>query len=269
MKNWATFRAVRNWISTVEKSSLPVLSLVCSAALVAGCATGYQPNGLTGGFEEAQVNETSFRVSFRGNGYTSTNRAEELTLLRSAELCLERGYPGFVLLRERSDIKNESIWVSNTTVRRGNIFSTGGDLTFSRPSTSNLVSCISEKPANVFSYDAIVLYKSLTTKYQVPRSGKFVDWQNNLGPVRIQNMQETPQQRPVSLIPKAVEPTQTTEWRNSASAYARSIGCSAEPGKFTLTSQGAERYEFSCREQTVLQMECWAVFGGCRRLSPQ
>lgn len=269
MKNCASSRAPLNLISPAGKSALPILSLVCSATLLAGCATAYQTNGLTGGFEEAQVNETSFRVSFRGNGFTTTNRAEELTLLRSAEICLERGYPGFVLLRERADIKNESIWFSNTDLHRRNIFSTGGVLTFSKPSTSNLVSCISEKSPNVFSYDAVVLYDSLTRKYQIPPSGKFADWKNNLGSVHIQNMQETPQQPTAFLIPKAAEPTQTTDWGSRASGYARSIGCSAEPKKFSLASEGTERYEFSCKDQTVLKLECWTSFGGCRRLSRQ
>lgn len=244
-----------------------------AATLAAGCATTYQPHGLTGGFEESQVNANSFRVAFRGNGYTSTNRAEELTLLRSAELCLERGFPGFVLLRERTDLKNESLWMSNTTVRRGNVFSSGTNLNFSMPSTSNLVSCIAEKPANVFSYDAVVLYESLTTKYQVPRSPKFSDWQANLGKVGVLSpAQEVPPPaaiaRPTGTATAtgtAAEQPPPREWLPSASAYARSIGCSAAPDKSSLGSQGAEEYEFSCGSRPALKMECWSVFGGCRR----
>lgn len=243
-----------------------LLSIISAATFAAGCATGYQPNGLTGGFEEAQVNQDSFRVHFRGNGYTSSNRAEELTLLRSAEICLEHGFPGFVLLRERTDVKNESIWLSNTTVRRGHVFSSGTDVAFSMPSTSNLVKCITEKPATVFSYDAVVLYESLTKKYEVPRSPMFSEWQTKPGVVSASVVHE-PAAIPTR-PPTPAEPPRSRDWQSIAATYARSIGCSTEPTNFSFTAQGAERYEFSCTAQPTLSMECWTVSGGCRKLKP-
>lgn len=272
MANRPTSSGAGDLLSSTARRSLRLANGLGLAALVVGCATAYQPHGLSGGFEESQVNENSFRVSFRGNGYTSTNRAEELTLLRSAELCLERGFPAFLLLRERTDIKNESLWMSNSSYRRGNVFSTGTNLNFSMPSTSNLVSCIAEKPSNVFSYDAVVLYESLTTKYQVPRSAKFSTWKDTLSHVRISPVQESSPAAQDSALARAPQPTQVTlpthpkDWQTNASAYSRSIGCSVEPTKYSFTAQGAEQYEFACSARPALKLECWSISGGCRRL---
>jgi len=247
---WVQFPRIR--LSAVPQHALKCL-VFCAPALLIGCATMYQPHALTGGFEEAQMNENSFRVSFRGNGYTSTNRAEELTLLRSAELCLERGFPAFVLLRERTDIKNESIWFSNATVRGGNAYAAGGSLLFSMPSTSNLVSCIHEKPSNVFSYDAIVLYESLTTKYQVPRSAKFLGWKTGMQQVRTSAAQE-----------QQASPARK-QWFSNATGFAKNVGCSTEPSNLSVTPSGAERYEFACRTRAPLRMNCDHF--GCREVT--
>ena len=60
-----------------------------SASLVlVACATAYQPQSFSGGFSETQLDKNVFRVSFKGNGYTNAERAEEMALLRSAELAL-------------------------------------------------------------------------------------------------------------------------------------------------------------------------------------
>lgn len=253
----------------LQAASCPSV-LIGTLVFAAGCATGYQPNSLTGGFEESQLNANSFRVSFRGNGYTTPNRAEELTLLRSAEICLEHGFPGFVLLRERTDVKNDSIWLSNSTYHRGNYFSSGTNLTFSSPSTSNLVSCINEKPANAFAYEARVLYESLTAKYAVPRSPKLVDWQANLSQIRsAPDLEVAAQPVRASLVgaqpPEMSNTSQLSEWLTRASDYARRSGCSAEPMRSAITSQGAERYEFSCAPRPALHVECRDIGGGCRR----
>lgn len=54
--------------------------------LLAACATGYKPEGFSGGFFELQLSENVYRVSFDGNGYTGSRRAADMALLRSAEL---------------------------------------------------------------------------------------------------------------------------------------------------------------------------------------
>jgi hypothetical protein len=67
-------------------------------ATLAGCATPYQPNGMTGGFNQLQLKDDIWRVSFNGNGFTSHETAQTYWLYRCAELSIEKGYDGFELL---------------------------------------------------------------------------------------------------------------------------------------------------------------------------
>jgi hypothetical protein len=50
------------------------------------------------GFSSTQLDENVFQVSFRGNGYTRHERANDLALRRSAEVALEHGYPFFTII---------------------------------------------------------------------------------------------------------------------------------------------------------------------------
>src|SRR5882724_2256033 len=81
------------------KTLVPLLTLILS---LAGCATTYQPQSFSGGFSETQLDKNVFRVSFKGNGYTQAERAEEMALLRSAELTLKNGFKYFVIIDGRS-----------------------------------------------------------------------------------------------------------------------------------------------------------------------
>ncbi|GIX25986.1 MAG: hypothetical protein KatS3mg122_3217 [Caldimonas sp.] len=74
------------------------IAAISLAIFLGGCATTYQPEGFSGGFSETQLDTNVFRVSFRGNGYTRAERAEELALLRSAELTLKNGFTHFVVI---------------------------------------------------------------------------------------------------------------------------------------------------------------------------
>ena len=63
---------------------MPVLVLVTVIGLTS-CATGYQKQGFTGGFDETRLDRNIYRVAFKGNGFTSQERAADLVLLRCAE----------------------------------------------------------------------------------------------------------------------------------------------------------------------------------------
>lgn len=137
---------------------------------VAGCATGYQKVGLTGGYSNMKIQDNIFKVQFRGNAYTSREKTEDFALLRCAEVALENGYRYFVVLEEKSSSKkgayttpvqantygtvnvygNSGSYHQNTTV-------TGGQTHFfSKPSTQTTIQCFKEKPENipVIVYDA-------------------------------------------------------------------------------------------------------------------
>jgi hypothetical protein len=71
-------------------------SLAC-AALLAGCATEYQPHNSEGGYSEALVEPGVWRVKFAATPYTLQHQIQDFSLLRSAELTLQQGYSHFTL----------------------------------------------------------------------------------------------------------------------------------------------------------------------------
>jgi hypothetical protein len=76
-----------------------LLTAMPGVGLLAACATAYQQKGLTGGFDETQLDRDVFRVTFKGNGYTAPERATDLALLRCAEITLANGHKYFAVCR--------------------------------------------------------------------------------------------------------------------------------------------------------------------------
>ena len=74
------------------------LAILLATVFIVSCATTYQAQSWTGGFKETQLDTDIYTVRFSGNGYTSNSRASDFTLLRSAELTLEKGYAYFVVV---------------------------------------------------------------------------------------------------------------------------------------------------------------------------
>lgn len=155
-----------------------VFVLALAMSLV-GCATKYQPNGLSGGFKEVQLDDNVYQVSFRGNGFTRMEDAEEMTLLRSSELMLAKGFPFFVLINSasRTDyqaIANPGTAYTNGTVNqqtgqyRATTTMVGGGVTMiASPSSTNTVVGLKERPANGMpAYNTQMIYDSLAQKYK-------------------------------------------------------------------------------------------------------
>lgn len=61
-----------------------------------GCSTPYQSVGFRGGYFETKIDNDTFFVGFRGNGYTGAFTAKLYTMRRAAELTLKNGYTHFV-----------------------------------------------------------------------------------------------------------------------------------------------------------------------------
>lgn len=174
------------------------MNLYLSLAVIAvlgGCATAYQPKGATGGYWSSQFDSNVFQVTFKGNGYTDREKANDFALLRSAELALENGYQHFVIVDGQQYTKDSSFTTpttattninsntygsaygnGNTTNYYGNTYGTAtttvsGGQTFhiSRPTASNTIVCFKEKPEG-FSYNAEFVARSLRGKYGLEAS---------------------------------------------------------------------------------------------------
>jgi len=166
---------------------ITALSLIL---FLSGCATAYQPQGMTGGFSETQLDTNVFTVTFKGNGFTGRDRANDFTLLRSAELTLEHGFKYFVIIDAQQYSKNSTYTTPTTATTNlhantyGSAYSYGNNTTYnantygtattnisggqtyniSKPRTSNTIVCFTEKPQG-FAYNAEFLEKSLKEKY--------------------------------------------------------------------------------------------------------
>jgi hypothetical protein len=93
-----------NTVKHSRPDSLGV-SLVFMFVLVA-CSTPYKPNGLMGGYSETPIQADQYLVNFRGNGYTSTEKAYRFALYRCAELTVQAGYDYFVVFDEKGEKKD-------------------------------------------------------------------------------------------------------------------------------------------------------------------
>lgn len=64
-------------------------------ALSVGCATPYQRGGLAGGYDDFQIGDNEFEITFRGNRYTPEENVKKYVLRRAAELCFLNGFSHF------------------------------------------------------------------------------------------------------------------------------------------------------------------------------
>ena len=155
---------------------MKVLLLAVFISLFFSAATSYQPEGLTGGYEELQLGENLFSVNFSGNGYTRSQRATDFCLLRCAEITKENGFKFFNIVNQNNDVSNTSFTTPSSSVTTGNINSYGqvnayttnyGGQTynFSKPSTSNTILLHKTKPTRGISYEADFIIRSIKTKY--------------------------------------------------------------------------------------------------------
>lgn len=66
--------------------------------LLTGCATSYQAYHQGEGFKEVQLKPNMFRVSYQGS--ESPIQSADFTMLRAAELTLEKGFSHFAMVRD-------------------------------------------------------------------------------------------------------------------------------------------------------------------------
>lgn len=119
-------------------------------ALISGCATAYQKDGITGGFVDTRLAPDMVRVTFAGNGFTSDQKATDFALLRAAELCAESGCGFF------------SVQWSPVSTQMANA---GGGV--AKPEVAVMAKFFKDKPAGVDVFDAGFLINSIKSKYGI------------------------------------------------------------------------------------------------------
>jgi len=172
----------------IEEVNMRAISLIFIAIVsiaLLGCATPYQRIGLTGGYSETQLGDNVFHVSFRGNGYTSYERASDFALLRSAELALEHGFRYFVIVESQKRTKIVTHTTPSTSYTTGSMYSYGnyaygtattttyGGQTYfiSKPRVSYTILCFKEKPKiKGLVFDAEFVAKSIKKSMELPNN---------------------------------------------------------------------------------------------------
>jgi hypothetical protein len=145
-------------------------AIAAAAILAAACATEYQQKGGTGGFEETQLAPDVFRVSFKGNKYTSADRVQDFALLRAAEITLTHNARYFAVVSSK-DQTQRNTYVnpgSEYTDRKGYTTYTPATVsTYYTPAVGMMIRIFPTKPKGDHAFDAEFLAKSLRTKYQI------------------------------------------------------------------------------------------------------
>lgn len=88
---------------------IDTLVMVVLTALLAACATTYHSSGFTGGYSDAQIDSNTYKVLFKGNGYTSRDRVETYLMYRCAELTAQAGFDYFVILDGSTDTRHNTV----------------------------------------------------------------------------------------------------------------------------------------------------------------
>lgn len=174
-----------------------LLFVIPGAVLISGCATSYQSSGITGGFSDTHYAPDIFRVVFRGNGYTTDERAQDFALLRASALTLQHGFTCFAIVDENNTPSVSSYTTpghaettaSGTSYDSGNFYFNPNGGSYSgtssahvttsttytppqtyeiyRPHTGLLVRAFVAKPDGIFTFDAAFLQQSLRDKYKI------------------------------------------------------------------------------------------------------
>jgi hypothetical protein len=74
-------------------------------AILGGCATKYQDMGFTGGVSAEPVMTDVYRITARGNAYTSSDRIQDYVLLKAAETTLASGGSHFLIINDQDRTK--------------------------------------------------------------------------------------------------------------------------------------------------------------------
>lgn len=163
--------------------------LFCLMLCAAGGCTGYHARDWTGGYTETWLRKDALVVRFYGNGYTSMEQAEEMALLRAAELAVLHRYDNIAIMAGSSYI-DVAQWTTG-----GDYYQTQGTvympssgqgyvdlrsqyvepttITYRRPCSLVAVRCFDERPDDIPDNAPVLsswfIFESLAHKYRVER----------------------------------------------------------------------------------------------------
>ena len=135
-----------------RRSLMCVLFAASAVGLLSGCATPYKPMGWTGGYDDFRITEDTFEVTFKGNGYTASERVSRYVFRRASEVTLLHGFTHFIPLFEADRTRFSTMYHSSGyatahatgQTAHGYGSSTGYSSTIEKPGTTMRIRCFNE-----------------------------------------------------------------------------------------------------------------------------
>ena len=90
--------------------------IITGVLVLAACQTPYQEPGFTGGVTAAPITNNVYRISARGNAYTSATTIQDYVLLKAAEMTLQAGGTHFLIMGN-TDATSRSIQQTSGTMQ--------------------------------------------------------------------------------------------------------------------------------------------------------
>jgi len=159
---------------------LPALAFPLVLA-VSSCGTSYQPLGISGGYSETRLAPDVVKVRFSANAYTSSEKAQDLALLRCADLCLQSGYRYFHVGADSVNVSHSTIVTPGSSFTTGTATGYGYGVgynqtttymppqvtTLNKPQAEILVKFLKAKPSGIEVFDAVFISSSIRQKYGI------------------------------------------------------------------------------------------------------
>ncbi|MDQ0010548.1 hypothetical protein J2T07_002738 [Luteibacter jiangsuensis] len=146
----------------MRKAILAVL-----AVGLAGCATGYQTKGWSGGFSETQLSPDTFMVNFAANAYTTPEQASDFAILRAADKSEALGCDHFAILNGAESSTTGAVTVNTAAYGDNTAVSTGGVFPMVKPNSKLMVRCFKGQPEGVQAFDVAFIQSSIRNKYRM------------------------------------------------------------------------------------------------------
>ena len=91
-----------------------IIAIASTLLFLSGCATLYQPRGLTGGYSDFQLDSNTYRVEFKGNGFTSREIVEIYLLYRCAEITANSDNEYFIMTGGDTEVRKSTYTTPGT-----------------------------------------------------------------------------------------------------------------------------------------------------------
>ncbi len=99
-----------------KRSTMKIIGKVMTIVAIlmfTGCATTYQPAGLSGGYQEKELENNVYQITFSGNSFISKEKINDFGMFRCAEFSLEHEKPYFEVVSKdlKSIMGKPAVWI--------------------------------------------------------------------------------------------------------------------------------------------------------------